>query len=911
MTTLDQAIAQMRAEGMPDFPPGHPRLNTDQIIRFGPKSKGWYRLYEYRARNGSTYITGVFGLWGASGPVGEPGGIRIQSDFEGMDPLERARIEQAQRDQEQTERQKRTGRAKHAALRARAQWEGARKSKPEGVQTYLDRKGVEHVKGLRYFPDGTVIVPMIRYDITDGKEADPEYTGPWRLSGLQKISPDGSKLFNKGMSKEGAACRLGPAPKGGGLMIIVEGLATGLSVVQATGGKYPVYVVFDAGNILPAVKILRAIYPVSPMLFCADDDAYVEASLNKRLRENWHITETVRPPMTGAHMVGQCKSGAGWTDAALVVSADWAVDDNGVKGIVGAVVHAERTYTIACENAGLKYAHRAAAEVGNAHVLAPVFANRPLPPDPDCTKETDFNDLQKAEGLDAVRTQLEAELRRLEFAIEVRKVVSQEVAKSSGKRKAGKGAGGDAGGGEPPRSFDWSSFFQRFTLIYPTDTLWDAQLGELVKLNNVKIAFGKRPVEWWLESDQRRTVNLSGLVFEPGQDVADDQINLFRGLAAEPSDKGSCEKIINLLQYLCGEEDQDQAPVTEWVLKWLAYPLQHLGAKMRTAVVMHGKDEGTGKNLFFGAIKSIYGEYGSLITQAELEDKFNGWMSRRLFLIANEVISKQEIRHHVGRLKNMVTEDVLPIRDMWAPLRYESNHANMVFLTNELQALQIQPGDRRYMVIRTPAPKPREYYDAVVEELVNGGVSAFHGYLRNMDLAGFNEHTKPLLTKAKEDLIEIGLNSVELFWQQLHDGLLWPLQYQSCQTMDAYRAYQTFCARSGERNPRPLNKWVLEFVAMNGVTRRVHDIDDPDAPVSAILADGAKRRQASVLIMGEVPPSILMDEAMLKTHVKKCVSEFREQLREYIRNDGVRKQRSGDDDDGQGDWSPGYGGNGG
>ena len=38
-----------------------------------------------------------------------------------------------------------------------------------------------------------------------------------------------------------------------------------------------------------------------------------------------------------------------------------------------------------------------------------------------------------------------------------------------------------------------------------------------------------------------------------------------------------------------------------WVLKWLAYPIQHPGAKMRTALVLHGP-QGTGKNMFFEAI---------------------------------------------------------------------------------------------------------------------------------------------------------------------------------------------------------------------------------------------------------------------------------------------------------------------
>lgn len=906
MTTLDQAIAQMRAEGMPDFPSGHPRVNTERIVRYGPKGKAWYRLWEFTSHNGRTFISGAFGVWGGGGPIGEPGGVKIQANYEGMDAMERARIEQAQRDQEQTERRKRVDRAKHAALRARAQWEGARKAKPEGVATYLDRKGVEHAKGLRYFPDGTVIVPMIRYDITEEKEAEPDYMGPRRLCGLQKIAPDGTKLYNKGMFKEGAACRLGPAPKGGSMMLITEGLATGLSLVMATGGKYPVYVVFDAGNILPAVKILRGIYKVSPMLICADDDAYVAAAFNKRLRENWRIKSLVSPPLTSAHMVGEVKTGDKWVEAPLVISADWAEDDNKVRGVIGAVVHGERTYTLVSENAGRKHAHRAAAEVGNAEVVFPVFANRPLPTDPDCDRLTDFNDLHKAEGLDVVRTMLDADIRRVELAAEVQKVIRVEFGKTKKSRKAAKEGGGDgAGGGEAPKRFDWDAFFQRFTLIYPTDTLWDAELAELVKLNNVKIMFGKQPVEWWLDSDRRRTVNLSDLVFEPGKVVPSNQINLFRGMPMEPA-SGNCERLLELLQYLCGEADQDQAPVTEWVLKWLAYPLQHPGAKMRTAVVMHGAAEGTGKNLFFGALQQIYGEYASLITQQELEDKFNGWMSRLLFLIANEVISKQEMRHHVGRLKNMVTEPVLPIRDMWAPIRYESNHVNMVFLTNEIKAMQISPTDRRYMVIYTPGVLPEAYYLKVVEEMKGGGVAALYHYLLNLDLAGFTEHTKPIMTSAKQNLIEMGLDSTQDFWTQLHDGLLWPLHYQSCLTVDAYRAYTIFCARAGHRNPRPMNMWVHEFITMNGVSRKVQDIDDPDSTVGELVTSG-RRRQASVFIMGEIPPDVQCSDSLLRAHVKKSVVEFRELLREYQRNDGLRRSRDGDGDGDGWEGRHGYG----
>ena len=116
----------------------------------------------------------------------------------------------------------------------------------------------------------------------------------------------------------------------------------------------------------------------------------------------------------------------------------------------------------------------------------------------------------------------------------------------------------------PERALDWAAFFQRFSFIYPTDTAWDAELGEIVKISNMRLMFGKRAVEFWLDSPDRRTVDLKNVVFDPtGKADPAITINLFRGMAKPPASGGDCRKLIELLQFLCGEADQDQAPVTE------------------------------------------------------------------------------------------------------------------------------------------------------------------------------------------------------------------------------------------------------------------------------------------------------------------------------------------------------------
>jgi putative DNA primase/helicase len=847
------------------------------VQRYGPKKKAFYKLYADRARSGAEFITGYFGIWG------ELDVSKIAVEWAGIDVEERERLTAQRAAAEAAEQVKAAGRAKFAANRAREQWKGALSSKPKGGETYLDRKGVVHEAGLRFLADGTLLVPAIRYDVTVAQEQDEIYTGPPRLVGLQKITPGGDKRFNKGMAKAGAAARLGKAPGKGDLILVAEGVATALSLRMATARQFPVFVAFDAGNLLPVGKILRALYPASTLLFCADDDAYLVASMNRLLRENHQAHETVKPPATALRI----RAG----DGDVLISADVVNDGDGVPGIVGAVTMGERVVPFNRVNAGRVFAHRAAAEVGNASVVFPAFAKRELPVDPDAAGEklTDFNDLHVAEGLAAVTLQLDVDIRRAAFNRDVAAAVKQALDKSKRENKTERKAAR-----EPPAAFDWDGFFERFTLIYPSDTVYDAKLEVICKLSHISIAFGSRVVQWWLESPRRRTVTVENVVFDPeGKSDPAITVNLFRGLPKREAPPGArCEELLALLQYLCGEAGQDQAPVTDWVLNWLAYPLQHVGAKMATAIVMHGS-EGTGKNLFFNAISECYGRYACLITQTQLESAFNGWMSQRLFVVANEVISRQELRHHVGRLKNMVTEPRVPIDEKNMPVRWEDNHMNMAFLTNELQALQISPGDRRYMIIRTPDACSQAFYDEVLAEVAAGGSQALHQFLLARDLGDFGAHTKPLLTSAKEALIELGLSSPQQFWQELHEDLLGVVPYAPALWGDLYRLYQVWCVRNGVKNPRQSNHFGQEFMSMNGVRRLKVRIADPDKKTE-IAMTASQLPQRMVYAMGSRPEDV--DEG---EWLRSGVRAFRFGLREYLRDRGASASSARDEDDGQ------------
>jgi len=157
-------------------------------------------------------------------------------------------------------------RADKAASDARVMWDEASDA---GQSPYLVRKGVQ-AHGVRYLPDGTLIVPM-------RNEAG-------ELHNLQRIAPhkptngDPEKRFLPGGRKSGLWHLIGQVD-GAPALLLAEGYATAASLHDATG--LPVAVAFDAGNQVHVAKALRALHPALPMLVCGDDDRATEARTGK------------------------------------------------------------------------------------------------------------------------------------------------------------------------------------------------------------------------------------------------------------------------------------------------------------------------------------------------------------------------------------------------------------------------------------------------------------------------------------------------------------------------------------------------------------------------------------------------------------------------------------------------------
>jgi putative DNA primase/helicase len=206
--------------------------------------------------------------------------------------------------------------------------------------------------------------------------------------------------------------------------------------------------------------------------------------------------------------------------------------------------------------------------------------------------------------------------------------------------------------------------------------------------------------------------------------------------------EGKCDRLLDLLRHICSGNG-DSPDVYEWVLRWLAYPIQHPGAKMKSALVVHGP-QGVGKSLFFRAYMQIFGGYGRVVRQEDIEDKFNEWASRTLFLLVDDVVAYPNLRNFRKKLKALIVDDVIQIDRQCRPRSVESNRANLALLSSEPKPFVADADERRYALIRAPSPQSPAFYDEVQAEIANDGFAALHAFLLNLDLGDFGPDTPPM-----------------------------------------------------------------------------------------------------------------------------------------------------------------------
>lgn len=339
---------------------------------------------------------------------------------------------------------------------------------------------------------------------------------------------------------------------------------------------------------------------------------------------------------------------------------------------------------------------------------------------------------------------------------------------------------------------------ERYVYIDGTKDVWDREKKRRIAEGAVKMAMGEE-YKWWLNSQDRRVVDVDHIVFDPTMTKDPNiYINTFEGLPLEPvHDDAACENLRWLISFLCNHDEDALA----WLTKWLAYPLQNMGAKMDTAVLMHSIMEGSGKSLLFADIfGQLYGQYAATVGQTQLEGSFNAWQSRKLWAVFEEVVSRDQRYNQVGKIKHMITGKTVRMESKFINGWEEANHMNAVFLSNEIMPWPISDDDRRMLVMWPLQTLPVERQKAIGRELVNGGVAALYGWLLAVDLGDFNQRTRPPKTEARQRLVALSRTAWQTFLHLWRTGELGGGLWGCCLATDLYALFIEWCSRNKEHS---------------------------------------------------------------------------------------------------------------
>ncbi len=242
----------------------------------------------------------------------------------------------------------------------------------------------------------------------------------------------------------------------------------------------------------------------------------------------------------------------------------------------------------------------------------------------------------------------------------------------------------------------------------------------------------------------------------------------------EPGESKTIEKttplIYRLIKHVVGGGDLE----TEHFINWLAYIFQ-TREKTKVAWVFQGT-QGTGKGVLYDQVlRPLFGQkYVPMRKLQDIEERFNDYMSTALFLIVDEFhmgSANSGVMKMADKLKSQITENTNVIRVMRANQQEPASYTNFIFLTNRLDAVKIEAGDRRYNI----APRQEEKLQLVHPEITDD-INKISKELKNFAQilnkwkASKKLATNAITNNAKEHMAQVTMSVIEEFFDAIKTG---------------------------------------------------------------------------------------------------------------------------------------------
>jgi len=225
--------------------------------------------------------------------------------------------------------------------------------------------------------------------------------------------------------------------------------------------------------------------------------------------------------------------------------------------------------------------------------------------------------------------------------------------------------------------------------------------------------------------------------------------------------------IDKIVAHLCVD-----ASTREHFYNWVAHILQ-FRVKTQTAWVFSGV-EGTGKGVLFSRILSpLFGASQCVLVQQDnLEEKFNGFLDNNLIMFVDEgdVESSRDMEKVMAKLRTVITEPILPIRNMFSDVQHRTNYTNVIVASNKMMPIKPQATDRRWNI----APRQHQKIVLTDEELfvhIPNELPSFSKFLKARAITK-NTAKQVLENATKTQMLDMSRTVAEDFFIALRAGNL-------------------------------------------------------------------------------------------------------------------------------------------
>ncbi len=264
-------------------------------------------------------------------------------------------------------------------------------------------------------------------------------------------------------------------------------------------------------------------------------------------------------------------------------------------------------------------------------------------------------------------------------------------------------------------------------------------------------------IDEWVRWPHMRKVDR--MTYAPGEDqLINGELNDWPGWGTEAK-RGNCKEFLDVIKTIDN---------WEWLLQWLAYPLQNPGVKLFTSVLIWSIEQGTGKTFIGDVMRDIYGANSNVITSVELHDEGLTWMRNKQFVLGEEVMQTRS-KADTGLLKHIITGDTITVNEKYVPTFKLPNCCNFMFTSNKPDAVILDTNDRRFFVGKLDKERPQKFWNELdAWRKRNGGPAAFMYYLQNsVDVSKFNPRAAAPETQEKQQMQSAGLTSVQQWVSEL------------------------------------------------------------------------------------------------------------------------------------------------